>query len=173
MNQKIESIKTYKYREREREREREGEIEVPVKSFEILLLSDLEENLHGVSVIVDFGEPREVPLDLIPLSGQSLLFEVFHVEEEPRLLLQPMPPKRHRIQNPKTRPEKRNSNNNNKEESYLCTVSLNFSSSRNWRIRNTNSLLKDDIFAPTERAPTSTSKKWAFSDVYDLRFLQR
>lgn len=34
---------------------------------------------------------------------------------------------------------------------YLWTDSLNFSSSRNWSIRNTNSLLKDDIFPGLKR----------------------
>ena len=41
-------------------------------------------------------------------------------------------------------------------ETHLCTDSLNFSSSRNWRMRNTNSLLKDDIF-PNQKKPNKQS----------------
>lgn len=35
-----------------------------------------------------------------------------------------------------------------KDDNYLCTDSLNFSSSRNWSMRNTNSLLKEVIADP-------------------------
>lgn len=42
---------------------------------------------------------------------------------------------------------------------YLCTDSLNFSSSRNWRMRNTNSLLKEDI---------SDAQIWNNTEIFDL-----
>lgn len=64
-------------------------IYILIKSLEILLLPNLKENLHGVSVIIKLGEPRQVLLDFIPLSRQHFLVKVLGIEEESRFFLQP------------------------------------------------------------------------------------
>lgn len=64
-------------------------IHILIESLEILLLPNLKENLHGVSVIIKLGEPRQVLLNFIPLSREHFLVKVLRIEEEPRLFLQP------------------------------------------------------------------------------------
>ena len=56
---------------------------LPIKRLEILLLPDFEENLHGVSVIVNLGKARQVLLHFIPLSSENFLVEILCIEEEP------------------------------------------------------------------------------------------
>jgi len=58
-----------------------------IERLEILLLADLEEYLHGVAVVIDFGEAAEVALHLVPIPVDHLVLEVLHVEVESRLLL--------------------------------------------------------------------------------------
>ena len=59
----------------------------PIKGFEVLLLADLKEDLHGVAVVLQLGEAVEVPLQLVPLAALHEVLEVLHVEVEARLLL--------------------------------------------------------------------------------------
>lgn len=63
-------------------------IKIPVQSFKILLLSNLKEYFHGVSIVIDFSKPRKVFLNLVPLSSQGFFLKIFHVEKEARFLLQ-------------------------------------------------------------------------------------
>jgi hypothetical protein len=60
-----------------------------IKSLKILLLADLKEYLHRVTVVIDLGEATEVPLHLVPISTVHFILKVLHVEVEPGLLLEP------------------------------------------------------------------------------------
>ena len=61
----------------------------PVQGFKILLLPNLEEYLHGITIVVHFREPWEIALHFIPLSCLSLIFKILHVEKEARFLFKP------------------------------------------------------------------------------------
>ena len=60
-----------------------------IQSLEVLLLPDLEENLHWVAIIVNFGESRQIFLNLVPIPTLHEIFKVFHAEEETRFLFKP------------------------------------------------------------------------------------
>lgn len=60
-----------------------------IKGLKILLFADLKEYLHRVAVVINLGKATEVALNLIPIPIDHLVFEVLHVEVEPRLLLKP------------------------------------------------------------------------------------
>ena len=60
-----------------------------VKCLKVLLLTNLEKDLHGVSIIISFSESRKVLLHIVPFTCAYTVFKVPHVEEKARLLLQP------------------------------------------------------------------------------------
>lgn len=61
----------------------------PVKSFQIFLLSDLKEDFHWISVIINLCEAWKILFYLIPFSICYQFPEVLHIKEKPWLLFQP------------------------------------------------------------------------------------
>ena len=58
-----------------------------IQSLKVLLLSNFEKDLHGISVIIWTGEPGKIILNLIPVPAKHQLFEVLEVKEQSRFLL--------------------------------------------------------------------------------------
>lgn len=117
----------------------------PIKSFKIFLFPDLEKYFHWITIVLYFCEPREILFNLIPFTCQNLVLKILDVEVETRFLFQSSIKENnnqaiHIVKNRKI---------NGKKKTYRCTVPLNFSSSKNCKIRNTSSRLKEDMAPPS------------------------
>ena len=61
----------------------------PIKCFKVLLLPNLEEDFHGVAIVLDLCESPKIPFNFIPFPCLDLILKVFHIKVKARLLLQP------------------------------------------------------------------------------------
>lgn len=58
-----------------------------IQSLKVLLLSNFEKDLHGISVIIWTGEPGKIILNIIPVPAKHQLLKVLEVKEQSRFLL--------------------------------------------------------------------------------------
>lgn len=65
-------------------------ISLLVQCLKIFLFPYLKKDFHGIPVIVHFSESGQVLLNFIPITIMHLILKIFHIEEKPRFLLQPI-----------------------------------------------------------------------------------
>ena len=105
------------------------------------MLPDLKEYLGRELVVLQFGKSGKVHLSLLPLSIHHQLFHVIQIEENTRLTLQAVS----EVQAYMYVSERRRRKKKKKQWTYLWAVSVKFSSWRYFRIKEIQSLRREDI----------------------------